>query len=69
MGLHTAVTTFCPRRDRVEIMLVCVHNRSDQPRRVTPTAAIPLYGRSADNIRDHRNVTRCCTASGPGTTA
>jgi cellobiose phosphorylase len=22
-----------------------------------PTAAIPLYGRSADNIRDHRNVT------------
>ena len=57
MGLHTAVTTFCPRRDRVEIMLVCVHNRSDQPRRVTPTAAIPLYGRSADNIRDHRNVT------------
>ena len=57
MGLHTAVTTFCPRRDRVEIMLVCVHNRSDQPRRVIPTAAIPIYGRSADNIRDHRNVT------------
>ena len=24
---------------------------------MTPTAAIPLYGRSADNIRDHRNVT------------
>ena len=24
---------------------------------VTPTAAIPLYGRSADNIRDHRHVT------------
>src|SRR5699024_11686352 len=36
---------------------VAVRHQSDQPRRVTPTAAIPLYGRSADNIRDHRNVT------------
>ena len=57
MGLHTAVTSFCPPHDRAEILLVSVRNQSDQPRRVTPTAAIPLYGRSADNIRDHRNVT------------
>lgn len=24
---------------------------------ITPTAAVPIYGRSADNIRDHRHVT------------
>ena len=24
---------------------------------LTPTAAIPIYGRSADNLRDHRHVT------------
>ena len=26
-------------------------------KKITPVAAIPIFGRSADNIRDHRHVT------------
>ena len=57
MELHTSITAFCPRRDNVEILAVTVRNLANHARRLTPVAAIPLYGRSADNIRDHRNVT------------
>ena len=57
MGLRTGITAFCPRQDNVEILCVTVQNQDDQPHQLTPVAAIPLYGRSADNIRDHRNVT------------
>ena len=57
MGLRTGITAFCPRQDNVEILCVTVQNQGDQPHQLTPVAAIPLYGRSADNIRDHRNVT------------
>ena len=32
-------------------------NTRSQPLQIVPFAAIPLYGRSADNLRDHRNVT------------
>jgi cellobiose phosphorylase len=38
-------------------MRVRITNISDKALRVTPTAAIPIYGRSADNLRDHRHVT------------
>jgi cellobiose phosphorylase len=38
-------------------MKVTLTNISNQDLPVLPTAAIPLYGRSADNLRDHRNVT------------
>ena len=38
-------------------MRVTLTNTSDHPLTITPTAAIPLYGRSADNLRDHRHVT------------
>ena len=34
-----------------------VRNTGAAPCRLTPAAAVPIYGRSADNIRDHRNVT------------
>lgn len=30
---------------------------SKAARTITPVAAVPVYGRSADNIRDHRHVT------------
>ena len=55
--LESEVTIFVPVMDNVEVMYVKVRNTSDQTRKIIPTAAIPLYGRSADNIRDHRNVT------------
>ena len=57
LGLDTEVTAFCPRQDNVEILCITVRNQQNRTRRLTPIAAIPLYGRSADNIRDHRNVT------------
>lgn len=57
LGLDTEVTAFCPRQDNVEILCITVRNQQEQPRWLTPIAAVPLYGRSADNIRDHRNVT------------
>lgn len=57
MGLCTEITAFCPCQDNAEILCITVENQSKQSRWVTPVAAVPLYGRSADNIRDHRNVT------------
>ena len=38
-------------------MQVKVTNKSNHARKITVTPAIPLYGRSADNLRDHRHVT------------
>lgn len=55
--LASAVTSFIPRNDNAEIMLITVWNRSETPQEITAYAAVPIYGRSADNIRDHRNVT------------
>jgi cellobiose phosphorylase len=57
-GLQAEVTSFVPTGEqRVELMRVTLKNTGDQPLRLTPTAAIPIYGRSADNLRDHRHVT------------
>lgn len=55
--ISTSVTSFVPRDDNVEIMYITIENKADTPQTFTPYAAIPIYGRSADNIRDHRNVT------------
>ena len=56
--LLAEVLSFVPAgRDRVEIMQVIITNLSDETLTMTPTAAIPLYCRCADNIRDHRHVT------------
>ena len=58
-GLKTEVTTFVPveTSDKIELMKVRITNESPEPITFTATAATPIYGRSADNIRDHRNVT------------
>lgn len=54
----SVITSFVPCDKRTfEIMEVEIANHSDVPVTFTPVAAIPLYGRSADNIRDHRHVT------------
>lgn len=57
MQLASAVTIFIPPDSNVEIMHVSIQNQSDRSQELVPYAAIPIYGRSADNIRDHRNVT------------
>ena len=55
--LKGEVVSFIPVDKNVEILMVTITNTGRMAQTVTPTAAIPLYGRSADNIRDHRHVT------------
>lgn len=56
--LTAAILSFVPADGpAVELMRVTLKNTGDQPLSFVPTAAFPLYGRSADNIRDHRHVT------------
>ncbi len=55
--LEARITSFVPLRHNVEVMHVEVTNRGRMAQKITPAAAIPIYGRSADNIRDHRHVT------------
>ena len=55
--LKSEVLSFIPAEKNVEIMMVTIQNTGCAEVSFIPTAAIPLYGRSADNIRDHRHVT------------
>ena len=55
--LKAKVTSFVPVEHDVEIMRVELTNIGKNQIEFVPTAAIPIYGRSADNIRDHRHVT------------
>lgn len=56
--LSSSIVSFVPCDKRTfEVMEVTVENHSDVPVTIVPVAAIPLYGRSADNVRDHRHVT------------
>ena len=57
LGLASTITMTIPTEDNVELMLVRLENQTDQPRQLTVYGALPIYGRSADNLRDHRNVT------------
>ena len=56
-GLLASITDFSPVDHDVEIMHISVKNITDNVAMLTPIAAVPIYGRSADNIRDHRHVT------------
>lgn len=55
--LQAKITSFVPVLGNLEIMQVEICNKSSESQSITPTAAIPIYARSADNIRDHRHVT------------
>ncbi|MGT2682686.1 GH36-type glycosyl hydrolase domain-containing protein [Streptococcus porci] len=57
LKLRAVTTSFIPSDDNVEITQVDITNKADFPQELTATAAIPIFGRSADNLRDHRNVT------------
>ncbi|MGD8623253.1 MAG: cellobiose phosphorylase [Anaerolineae bacterium] len=64
LGLRAEITSVVPpdasaaaSAGGVELMQVVLANEGRQPLTLTPTAAIPLYGRSADSLRDHRHVT------------
>ncbi len=58
LNLRAESSSFVPAaEDQVELLQVTLTNLGAAPLTLTPTAAIPLYGRSADNLRDHRHVT------------
>lgn len=44
-------------KPQVEVMQVVIRNKGEQSICFRPVGAIPLFARSADNLRDHRNVT------------
>ncbi len=64
LGLRAEITSFVPSSadlpaevSLVELMQVVLTNTGSGPLTLTPTAAIPIFGRSADRVRDHRHVT------------
>lgn len=58
LGLKAVITNFVPAGpEQVEVMQVELTNTGKKPIAMTATAAIPIFGRSADNLRDHRHVT------------
>ena len=58
LGLKAEVLSFVPATgEPVEIMQVKITNLSGKKISFIPTAAIPIYARGANNIRDHRHVT------------
>ena len=58
LGIQATVLSFVPSTGGTfEIMRVEIKNISKKPLSFTPVSAIPMYGRSADNLRDHRHVT------------
>ncbi len=58
LGVRSEIINFAPAgTDRVEIMMVSLTNTGTSKIKITPTSAIPIFGRSADNLRDHHHVT------------
>ena len=57
-GLSASVLSFCPAgEERAEILAVTLENKGNEVLEFTPVTAVPVYGRGADHLRDHRNVT------------
>jgi len=57
-GITLTSVNFVPSsNETVELMKVTVKNVSRQPITLTPTAAIPVFGRSLANKHDHEHVT------------
>ncbi len=58
IGLKAEITNFIPASgEHVELMTIKITNISASTITFSPTSAIPIFGRSADNLRDHRHVT------------
>lgn len=57
-GLNSKIQSFVPYNSgNIECMIVTIENQGSEELNLQPVVAIPLYARSADNIRDHRHVT------------
>ncbi len=58
IGLKSEILSFIPSTDDpVEIMLINITNISSRVIKFIPTAAIPIFARSAHNLHDHSHVT------------
>jgi cellobiose phosphorylase len=58
LGLKSEFINFVPSNgDCVEVMLATIENTNSKIMDIEATAAVPVYARSADNVRDHRHVT------------
>ncbi|MCK9603083.1 MAG: cellobiose phosphorylase [Candidatus Omnitrophica bacterium] len=58
IGLQSEILSFIPATpEPIEIMQVKITNISSKAIEFIPTAAIPIYARSANSLRDHRHVT------------
>ena len=58
IGLKSEILNFIPSINQsIELMKIKITNISDAPQYIQVSSAIPIYGRSADNIRDHNHVT------------
>lgn len=57
-GIQAALSSVAPiSGEKLELLKVELTNTSDKEMTLQVVTAIPLYARSADNIRDHRHVT------------
>lgn len=56
-AIEATVLSFVPVNKNVEIHVSEITNLTDADLTLRFVAAVPVYGRSADNIRDHRHVT------------
>jgi len=62
IGLKSEILSFIPiGEEALEVMQVRITNVSKRKISFIPYVAIPLYARSADNLRDHRHVTSLLT--------
>ena len=50
------ILNFIPYDLDVEVMYINITNISKNPQKIIPTSFIPIYARSAKNLRDHRHV-------------
>ena len=58
IGLKAKTLSFVPMTgEPIELMQVTITNITSGTIKYIPTAAIPMYAKGADNIRDHRHVT------------
>jgi cellobiose phosphorylase len=58
IGIEAEIINVVPAgAHHAELMKVTLTNVGKWTLRLTPTAAIPIYGRSADDVRGHRHVT------------
>lgn len=55
--MQAEVVSFMPVGEDIEVMQVTLTNHASEAVTFTPVGAVPVYGRSADNLRDHRHVT------------